>query len=505
MREAEERLTKQLKYSSQPEPKRHALRFLGLQRWNSLTPAQGKSVGGGYFIYRTCKCGVVDLGIAIDPGFDFVRNLFRMGFTLRDIDIVLISHAHADHLWDFESLIQLLKELSDKTGITHRLNVVLTLGIYKRLEHVIGNPQLRRFLDPFVIDSRKELEPDFFKTLGIDAVAPKSDKEDDIDKNCFIFFDNTEDQNNKCPDGARQMMRWLPVLPGIAMPNVSREQTKIEIWPTRAYHDDYSQQSDSFGFLIRFTDIMSHCKQNSPLCVGYTGDTKWVHNDLYNDGCPGRGKLIASPCMDTCKKEGEHWKGVVSQYEECDVLLMHIGSLIQHKKNKYFENYLSFKECESMMRKENHPYLMGIMRFLFELRRLPNIASGLTENKLILIGEFGEELRGGIRTDIVRRLKEGIVPDWPILPVDVGLDILLHDFSPSSDEGNGNNHVFKFLCRLCDHYHKVTNVDYIRFGRDEAIFHVCSTCKKADPEDVRYTKLQRLYEIGRELRTKEGI
>lgn len=493
MSEAEEGLTKHLLKSSQPEPKEHALHFFGLQRWNSLTPAQGRSVGGGYFIYRTNKNFVVDLGIAIDPGFDFVRNLFRMGFTLRDIDIVLISHAHPDHLWDFESLVQLLKELHDKKGITHRLNVVLTLGIYKRLQHVIGNPELRRFLDPLVIDSRKELEPDFFETLG-----PKGDKKD-LNKKCFIFFDKTEDQDNKGPAGAMQVMRWLPALPGIARTNGSRGKAEIEIWPTRAYHDDYSQQSDSFGFLIRFTDIKSHCKKDSPLCVGYTGDTKWVHDDLYNEGCPGK-TLNVSPCNGKCGRSERSWKGLACQYEECDVLLMHIGSLIQHKDDKRFKNYRSFKDCESMMRKVNHPYLMGIMRFLRELRN--NV--GKSKEKLILIGEFGEELRGGIRTDIVRRLKQEIVKDWPVLPVDVGMDILLHDYCFVPDKKDNEKEPFKFLCALCGHYHKLDKIDYIRFGRDEAIFNVCRTCKKAVPEDVRYTKLQRLYEIGRELQTKEG-
>lgn len=504
--EAEERLTKHLRNFSQPEPKRHALRFLGLQRWNSLTPAQGRSVGGGYFIYRTNKHFVVDLGIAIDPGFDFVRNLFRMGFTLRDIDIVLISHAHADHLWDFESLIQLLKELSDKTGITHRLNVVLTLGIYKRFQHVIENQELRRFLDPLVIDSRKELEPDFFETLGPKVDGEVKGIEDHINKKCFRFFRRTENQNEKALNNGMELMRWLPVLPGIEMMNGSKEKPEIEIWPTRAYHDDYSQRSDSFGFLIRFIEIDPPIKRDRPLCIGYTGDTKWVHDDLYNEGCPGRSKLDAQPCKDKCKEVGDHWKGVVAQYHECDLLLMHIGSLIQHKKDKWFKDYRSFKECESMMRKENHPYLMGIIRFLYELRELQKSTLGQDERKLILIGEFGEELRGGIRTDIVRRLKEGIDLDWPIVPVDVGLDILLDDYDFIPDKGNeekGNG--FKFLCVQCDHYHELGKIDYIRFGQDEAIFSVCRTCKIAVPEDVRNTKLQHLYEIGREPRTVEGM
>jgi hypothetical protein len=159
----EQHLTEHLHRRSLHKYTKNSLNFLGLQRWNSLTPAQGRSVGGGYLIYRTDHSGQVDLGIAIDPGFDFVRNLFNMGFSLMDLDIILISHAHPDHLWDFESIVHLLHELKEKKKITHRLHVIFTLGAYRRLEHVITSPDLRRFLNPLVIDIRKEVSDDFLR------------------------------------------------------------------------------------------------------------------------------------------------------------------------------------------------------------------------------------------------------------------------------------------------------------------------------------------------------
>jgi len=488
MIEAEEKLIKQLKSFSQPEPKKHALRFFGLQRWNSLTPAQGRSVGGGYFIYRTDKKGRVDLGIAIDPGFDFVRNLFRMGFSLRDIDIVIISHAHPDHLWDFESMVQLLHELEEKEQITHRLNVVLTLGAYHRLEHVINNPELRRFMDPLVIDSQKEINKKFFEELCL------RDNDAYIERR-FGFKFKPEEQGS----GPSARMRWRPVLPGI-----DAMESDIDIWPARAYHDDYSERSDSFGFLIEFNKVPSPINKDKSLCFGYTGDTKWVGNDLYNEGCPGRNDL---PCKEKCKGSGTRWEGVASQYKDCDVLLMHIGSLIEHKGGKRFADYSEPQECEAMIRKTNHPYLMGLIRFLRDL--YPTTIPTPNPNRLILLGEFGEELRGGIRSDLVRRLRDGITGS-PILAVDVGLDVLLHDWNPDHDPKTDNkkkeNYTkegFEFLCVLCEQYHHVDKARYRTFGQDEAIFHVCKTCDKAVPSDVRQTKLQHLYEIGRELKAAD--
>ena len=462
---------------------------MGLQRWNSLTPAQGRSVGGGYFIYRTNKEGEVDLGIAIDPGFDYVRNLFRMGFSLRDVDIVLISHAHPDHLWDFESMVQLLHELKDKESITHQLNVILTLGSYQRLAHIINNPELRRFINPLVIDIRKEIEPDFFRKLAPD---PDSETLSEKFNHCFAFFDSNSPKNNSSKPGDGKRKHWLSALPNI---KEHWENRKIEIWPTRAYHDDYSERSDSFGFLIKFKGIPSGYNENKVFCFGYTGDTKWVCNDLYNKGCPG----YDNDCEEKCSDDPPRWKDVASQYKKCDVLLMHLGSLINHKKrykNK-FKYYRNAKKCEDLIRSKNHPYLMGMIRFLRELyEQQPE------NKKLILIGEFGEELRGGIRTDLVKRLRQLLTKKWRMLPVDVGLDILLHDYgNHRAQEGNSKISEFEFLCALCDKHRPISEIDYFKFGPDEAIFYTCKTCKKSVPPDVRDTRLRQLYDIGRELRT----
>jgi hypothetical protein len=460
MASAEQLLTRHLQDTSVHAPRKKSLHFIGLQRWNSETPAQGRSVGGGYFIYRTKKNGEIDFGVAIDPGFDFVRNLFRMGFSLRDIDVVLISHAHPDHIWDFESMVQLLHEADSKGRKVHRLNVVLSLGSYQRLQHIINNVRLRQFINPIVIDIRKELEESSFSLKAIQ------------------FYQNAEqDQTNG---------GWSPVLPGIQN---ERAASFVTIVPTTAYHNDYTEQSDSFGFLLEFGDIQSRFREGRNFTLGYTGDTKWVADDLYNDGCP---------IKDECQKNESCWKDVASQYRNCDVLLLHLGSLIDHKakdrKRRYFDYYETAEQCEKLIRDKNHPYMMGIMRLL---RSLHEQSSELrtSQNRLILVGEFGEEMRGGIRRDFVRRLKEGFAPDWPLLPVDVGLDICLHNY-----ETDGK-HAFRFLCSVCDEYHELDRVRYLTFGQDEAIFYVCDTCAKATPEDVRQEKLRQIYETGRELHT----
>lgn len=444
MKQAEEHLFKHLSsrtiHKNNNGKNNAELHFLGLQRWNSLTPAQGYSVGGGYFIYRTDTDGRIDLGIAIDPGFDFVRNLFKMGFSLKDIDVILISHAHADHIWDFESLVQLANELSkkkekDKGKRDHRFNVILSLGSYRRVEHIINNPVLRRFVNPLIIDIRKEIDPDLLD----------------------VSFERRSDGPG-----------WRPILGG--------NFGDIRIKCTTAYHDDYSDRSDSFGFILEFGN------ERSGIIFGYTGDTKWVSDDLYRP-------LI----------KGNILKAVSKQYVDCDVLLLHLGSLINHRVNE-FSTYNSV-ECIKMIRKENHLYLMGTIRFLKRLKRDDVSYIG---KRLILLGEFGEELRGGIRKDIVQRLQGILANKWKIIPVDVGLDVLM---STSNNDDNGAFKYkrkikgYQFFCTLCDRYHPIGDIDYLRYGEDEAIFHVCQTCAKALPDDVRQNKFRKIYEVGKEIRT----
>ena len=134
---------------------------------------------------------------------------------------------------------------------------------------------------------------------------------------------------------------------------------------------------------------------------------------------------------------------------------------------------------------------MGMIRFLREIYKERE------KKKLILMGEFGEELRGGIRTDIVKRLQQGLTKEWQIVPVDVGLDILLHNYAG----GGQRSSEFEFLCAICEKPRPLREIDYFRFGQDEAIFYICKTCIKATPADVRQTRLRQLYDIGRELRT----
>jgi hypothetical protein len=87
--------------------------LLVLRDWNSFSPILRREVrdlggpgpddrrGGGYFLAWKGH------GIAIDPGMDFVTQLYRKGLSIADVDTVIITHCHLDHTRDVESLVDL--------------------------------------------------------------------------------------------------------------------------------------------------------------------------------------------------------------------------------------------------------------------------------------------------------------------------------------------------------------------------------------------------------------
>ncbi|MCX5644878.1 MAG: tetratricopeptide repeat protein [Phycisphaerae bacterium] len=96
--------------------------LLVLRDWNSFSPILRRELrgqagpgpderrGGGYFLVWKGH------GIVIDPGVDFVTQLYRKALSIADVDTVIITHCHLDHTRDVESLVDLNYRYNEARG-----------------------------------------------------------------------------------------------------------------------------------------------------------------------------------------------------------------------------------------------------------------------------------------------------------------------------------------------------------------------------------------------------
>ncbi|MFX0023871.1 MAG: MBL fold metallo-hydrolase [Candidatus Hermodarchaeota archaeon] len=75
-----------------------------LKRWGSKAPTLMKVKGGGYLLF------INKMGIVIDPGYYFKDNLLELGYTIANINIIIITHNHPDHTDDLVKLINGIRE-----------------------------------------------------------------------------------------------------------------------------------------------------------------------------------------------------------------------------------------------------------------------------------------------------------------------------------------------------------------------------------------------------------
>jgi metal-dependent hydrolase (beta-lactamase superfamily II) len=84
--------------------------FIVARQWNSWYPSYFNVVGGGSYLIQTAKAYSEDKSklpsmppkkpsiILIDPGFGFLRIVRTLGIDVEDIDTVIITHFHPDHM-----------------------------------------------------------------------------------------------------------------------------------------------------------------------------------------------------------------------------------------------------------------------------------------------------------------------------------------------------------------------------------------------------------------------
>lgn len=113
------KLAQVYRYLTQGKPERahvpkedYSLDFVCMRRYSSFfpflpRPSAFRAPGGGYFV-QVREGKEPPFGIAIDPGPDFIENLYRCGYAVVDIQMIVITHDHADHIASLDALLTLM-------------------------------------------------------------------------------------------------------------------------------------------------------------------------------------------------------------------------------------------------------------------------------------------------------------------------------------------------------------------------------------------------------------
>lgn len=173
------------------------------------------------------------------------------------------------------------------------------------------------------------------------------------------------------------------------------------------------------------------------LCLGFTGDTPWSQK-------------------------------IRKKFKGCDLLCVHLGS-IKHQEIGYTDDRYNLKSeprkisSEKEQRKEvykkygeaNHLLFYGTLDFIE--------CCADKDEPLIIVGEFGEELKYGLRADLCKKLSKETKIDC--LPGDIGLYV-----------GIDKDGTKKVRCNFCEEFVEQEEIETFSYGREDAIHYICQTC-----------------------------
>lgn len=98
-----------------------SVEFICLRRYGSFhplmpRPAAVSAVGGGYCV-RILSGDLSLFNILIDPGHGAVYNLYRAGLSIADVDMIIVTHDHPDHLANLDAIISLRHEFHAREAV----------------------------------------------------------------------------------------------------------------------------------------------------------------------------------------------------------------------------------------------------------------------------------------------------------------------------------------------------------------------------------------------------
>jgi len=210
--------------------------FEVLRRWNSYTPIIADnfhiSKGGGYFIK------INNNGIVIDPGFNFIDNFKGSKHNLKEINTILVSHAHNDHTADIESILTLIYKYNQKI---------------KGLDNY-SNPKTIRA----ELAEKNKVDISSITTAAIEEEFQKSSKRIVVD----FYITNSVFRKYS---GLFDLKSFNDYNIHIIEKGDTFNFDDINVKILNAKHHDIISDRDSVGFVIEYRNTV----------IVYSGDTSW--------------------------------------------------------------------------------------------------------------------------------------------------------------------------------------------------------------------------------------
>lgn len=320
-----------------------------LRQWNSFTPiivdGQEFDRGGGYFLRHR------NVGLVIDPGYNFIELFHKAGCKIVDITHVAITHAHDDHTAQLEQLLTMFHQFHSKNkGKTDKVTLLLNHSTLKK-----------------------------FSGFSLHKDCPYIEK-----VICLNAFDKDNEQTISL---SKVGGLFLTVLP--------------------AYHDDVFTMEYAIGLGLRI-DCATGVRR-----IVFTGDTGLYPPKFEKDGTSAYWNYTDSMNREVKERRviEEEDEGINRKYPDgfkppyvVDLLVPHLGSI-----KEYEFDPPQFKPVSS--EPTSRDALEGGLGPMFYPNHLGILGTGMVINELkpraVILSEFGSELKG-LRMEIATLLRKAL-------------------------------------------------------------------------------------------------
>lgn len=481
------------------DPDQRTLDLVCMRRYSSFfpflpRPTAFRAPGGGYFVHaREPGEDEEPFGIAIDPGPDFIENLYRCGYGLADLHMIVITHDHADHMASLDALLALMghrRGLGDDTfePKANRLAIVGNESIVKRYEFFDppkGKPARKR--DAVTPLSFEEIE-------RITKLSPSRRSRDRMGKRILpmpptLRIEPVRSWGHEDATGHISQAFQLSLGgEGARSTILFTSDTGVPEGPEEEVETRYAGGEKTVLEAAETADVVVAHLSAVPL-----KELRELAGLKRGEGEPGVIQEFTDLWAQACEQAGqsvedEEDEDVKEGVQQAAFLLrqLQFGFRSRPAEGASDLEVSPFSHLDKIRSQpEQHLYLNGILEVAQRMRD----SSREGAPPLLLIGELREEL-GTFRTRVAARISQAIfrrdanrsAPS--ALTADIGLRVrLARSIEDEPEDGLGEDRAITVLCTTCDldndlvpeeRFHRPHEVQEVCVkGEDEGVFYNC--------------------------------